>query len=83
MLKEKAIIERMKKVGKRDFPTFKDTAIKPDSKLDKDATELNSMEMVQFILALEDEFSCQIPDDVITDATTVGDIIKYLKKTGK
>lgn len=41
----------------------------------------DSLDMVELILALEEEFGCEIPDEIISnDFRTVGDIVRYITK---
>ena len=42
---------------------------------------LNSLEVVNVVLAFEDEFGIEIPDRDIPGFQTIGDIIFYLNKT--
>lgn len=41
--------------------------------------DLNSLDVVNIVVAFEDEFDIEIPDRAIRDLTTVGDIVKYLE----
>ena len=44
----------------------------------------DSLDTVELIMALEEEFSVEIPDEDAEKMTTVGDAIKYIaEKTGK
>ena len=44
----------------------------------------DSLDTVELIMALEEEFSVEIPDEDAEKMTTVGDAIKYINdKTGK
>lgn len=42
--------------------------------------DLNSLDVVNIIVAFEDEFNIEIPDVFIKDMITVGDIVKYLEE---
>ena len=42
--------------------------------------ELNSLDIVNVIMAIEDEFNIEIPDRDIKDLTTIGNIVEYLEK---
>ena len=48
-----------------------------------DDLDADSLDQVELILALEEEFSCQIPEEDASKITTVGEAIEYLKKTVK
>ena len=45
-----------------------------------DDLDADSLDQVELILALEEEFSCQIPEEEAGKITTVGEAIEYLKK---
>ncbi|HOA31843.1 MAG TPA: acyl carrier protein [Clostridia bacterium] len=39
----------------------------------------DSLDIVELIMAMEDEFGIEIPDDVAEKITTVGDAVEYIK----
>lgn len=41
--------------------------------------EADSLDVVDLIMSLEDEFSLEVPDDEIENFHTVGDIVKYIE----
>lgn len=41
---------------------------------------LNSLDVVNIVVAFEDEFEIEIPDRVISTLTKVEDIVKYLEE---
>lgn len=41
---------------------------------------LNSLDIMNVIVAFEDEFDIEIPDRIISSFTTIGDIVNYLEK---
>ena len=41
--------------------------------------EADSLDVVDLVMTLEDEFDMEIPDEDIVDVRTVGDIVKYLE----
>lgn len=41
--------------------------------------DFNSLDVVNIVVAFEDEFGIEIPDQAIRDLTTVEDIVKYLE----
>jgi acyl carrier protein len=45
-----------------------------------DDLDADSLDQVELILALEEEFDTQIPEDEASKITTVGEAIGYLKK---
>ncbi len=48
-----------------------------------DDLDADSLDQVELILALEEEFKCQIPEEDASKITTVGEAIEYLKKMVK
>jgi acyl carrier protein len=45
-----------------------------------DDLDADSLDQVELILALEEEFDTQIPEEEAAKITTVGEAIEYLKK---
>lgn len=45
----------------------------------KDDLDADSLDAVEIIMAIEDEFGIEIPDDVATDFKTVKDITDYVE----
>lgn len=39
----------------------------------------DSLDVVELVMALEEEFSIDIPDDDVADMKTVGDVVKYIE----
>lgn len=39
----------------------------------------DSLDVVDLVMALEDEFSIEIPEDQVENIKTVGDIVKYVE----
>ncbi len=39
----------------------------------------DSLDVVDLVMALEDEFSIEIPEDQVENIKTVGDIVKYIE----
>ena len=39
----------------------------------------DSLDVVDLVMALEDEFSVEIPEDQVENIKTVGDIVKYIE----
>lgn len=40
----------------------------------------DSLDTVELVMAFEEEFSCEIPDDAAEKIQTVGDAVKFLKE---
>ena len=52
--------------------------IKPETSLMKDL-EADSLDAVEIMMALEDEFEIEVPDDVAEGFKNIGDIVKYVE----
>ena len=51
--------------------------ITPDTRFREDLN-LDSLDFIQIVMAIEDEFSIEIPDDVAADINTVGDAAEQI-----
>lgn len=40
----------------------------------------DSIDVVDLVVSIEDEFDIEIPDDEIEDVKTVGDVVKYVEE---
>ncbi len=48
----------------------------------KDDLGADSLDLYELVMALEDEYSVEIPAEDLTDINTVGDIMNYLREKG-
>lgn len=48
----------------------------------KDDLGADSLDLFELVMALEDEYSVEIPADDLQKMSTVGDVINYLKDKG-
>lgn len=71
--KIKAIIEEQLNVD--DVEITEATSFKEDLGAD-------SLDIFEMVMAFEEEFGTEIPNDDLKDITTVGGVIEYLKKKG-
>ena len=54
-----------------------------DVQLDKSFTDdldVDSLSMVEVVVAAEEKFDVRIPDDAVKDLKTVGDAVAYIEK---
>jgi acyl carrier protein len=54
-----------------------------DVQLDKSFTDdldVDSLSMVEVVVAAEEKFSVRIPDDAVKDLKTVGDAVSYIER---
>lgn len=48
----------------------------------KDDLNADSLDLFELVMALEDEFSIEIPSEELEKLVTVGDVLDYLKNKG-
>jgi acyl carrier protein len=53
--------------------------VTPDASF-REALEADSLDLVELLMAFEDEFGASIPDEDVKQIVTVGDAIKYIEK---
>ena len=46
----------------------------------KDTLEADSLDLVELLMAFEDEFGSTIPDEDVKEIVTVGDAVAYISK---
>ncbi|MBS5786472.1 acyl carrier protein [Clostridioides mangenotii] len=62
----------------KDQLGVEDKEITPETSLMKDL-EADSLDAVEIIMALEDEFELEIPDEDAENFKSIGDIVKYIE----
>lgn len=75
------IAVRIKKVVAKNLETD-ESRITPDSKFVEDLGA-DSLDQVELIMAFEEEFSIEIPDDQAEKIQTIADAIKYVETHSK
>ncbi|MDC7286551.1 acyl carrier protein [Blautia schinkii] len=48
----------------------------------KDDLGADSLDLFELVMALEDEYNVEIPAEELTELTTVGSVVDYLKNKG-
>ena len=48
----------------------------------KDDLGADSLDLYELVMALEEEYGCEIPADVVAAMATVEDVVNYLKNNG-
>ncbi len=71
------IAERVKKIIV-DQLQVQEEQVTPEAKFIEDLGA-DSLDQVELVMALEEEFGADIPDDAAEKLTTVGDAIKYIE----
>ena len=76
-MSEEEIFNKIKDLIADNFEVDKDSITENTNFMnDLDA---DSIDLVEFILQLEDEFGAEIPDDEAEKIKTVGDAVSYIK----
>jgi acyl carrier protein len=72
------ILNRVKKV------TVEELGVKEEEVLEAasftDDLGADSLDVVELVMAFEDEFDIEIPDDEVGEIRTVGDAVNYIQK---
>ena len=73
-----ALFERVREVIVRELSV-------PESQVTEDATfdgdlRADSLDVVELVMALEDEFDIEIPEEDAENIHTVGDAVRYLEE---
>ena len=76
-----AIFEKVKEVIIEQL-AVEDDVIKMETSFIDDLGA-DSLDIVELIMALEEEFDLQIPDSEAEKITTVGDVVEYIKAANK
>ena len=74
------MLEKMKEILSEQFNCEADTITEETNF--KDDLGADSLDLFELVMALEEEYSIEIPADDLTDLTTVGSVIDYLKDKG-
>lgn len=72
------VLERVKKV------TVEELNVKPEEVVESASFQedlgADSLDVVELVMAFEDEFGIDIPDDEVSSIRTVGDAVAYIEK---
>ena len=72
------VFERIKKIIIEQLGTV-DTAVTMDASL-LDDLGADSLDIVELVMALEEEFDIEIPDTDAEKVVTVGDVVEFIKE---
>ncbi len=73
------VFEKVKSIIAEQLGISDDSVIAMDTSLMKDL-EADSLDAVEIIMAIEDEFDIEIPDEDAEKFQSIGDIIKYIEE---
>ena len=74
------MLEKMRQILSEQFNCEEDTITEETNF--KDDLGADSLDLFELVMALEEEYSIEIPADDLTNLTTVGSVIDYLKEKG-
>lgn len=74
------MLEKMKEIIAEQLSVEADD-ITEESKFKEDLNA-DSLDLFELVMALEDEYSVEIPAEDLEKLTTVGDVMNYLKEKG-
>ena len=74
------MLEKMRQILAEQFKCEEDTITEETNF--KDDLGADSLDLFELVMALEEEYSIEIPADDLTNLTTVGSVIDYLKDKG-
>lgn len=78
---EKNVEQRVKEIIVEQLGVNPDE-VKSDAKI-VDDLGADSLDIVELVMALEEEFGSEIPDEEAEKLQTVGDVIKYIEEIKK
>ena len=71
------VLERVKKIVVENLDVEGDKVVESASFIDDLGAD--SLDTVELVMAFEEEFGCEIPDDAAEKILTVGDAVKFLE----
>lgn len=72
------VLEKLKAILGEQFDVEEDT-ITPDTSI-ADDLGADSLDVVDLLMSIEDEFEIEIPDEEIDNIKTVGELVKYIEE---
>ena len=71
------VLEKVKAILSEQFDVEEDS-ITAETRISEDLGA-DSMDVVDLLMSLEDEFEVEVPDDEIENIKTVGELVKYIE----
>jgi len=71
------VLDRVKKIVVENLDVDGDKVVEPASFIDDLGAD--SLDLVELVMAFEEEFNIEIPDDVQESIRTVGDAVSHIK----
>ena len=74
------MLEKMKEIIAEQLSLYGDSITESSSFMDYLGAD--SLDLFELVMALEDEYSVEIPAEDLQNLATVGDVMNYLKEKG-
>lgn len=74
------MLEKLKEIMEEQL-SLDDVEITKESRFKEDL-DVDSLDLFELVMSLEDEFGVEIPSEDLEKLATVGDVIAYLKSKG-
>ncbi len=71
------VLEKVKKILSEQFGVEEDT-ITPETSLIDDL-DADSLDVVDLLMSIDDEFEVEVPDEEVENIKTVDDLVKYIE----
>lgn len=71
------VLEKVKAILSEQFDVEEDT-ITPETSISEDL-EADSLDVVDLLMSIEDEFEIEVPDTEVENIKTVSDLVKYIE----
>ncbi len=71
------VFEKIKQILCEEFEVEEEYIV-PEANLLRDLT-LDSIDLVDVVMSLEDEFEMEISDEALEDIDTIGDLVKFIE----
>lgn len=71
------VLEKVKKILSEQF-SVKEDSITVNTNIAEDLGA-DSLDVVDILMSIEDEFEIEVPDDEIENIRTVGELVNYIK----
>lgn len=71
------VLEKVKAILSEQFDVEEDS-ITPDTSI-ADDLGADSLDVVDLLMSIEDEFEIEVPDEEIDNIKTVGELVKYIE----
>ncbi len=71
------ILEKIKKILSEQF-SVEESSITPNTDIAEDLGA-DSLDVVDILMSIEDEFEIEVPDEEVSNIRTVGELVSYIK----